>query len=412
MSSTSPPRRPILTLRPSGRSFDPIRVRLSSSGETIITFDTWMGASRSAMPPLMFFWGLGRVWRLMKFTPCTSPKEFTGLSAGSHTASVRAVDKVGNVYVSIGGMSGPRGEIYKYTPSGEKSVLIDFGTPGVVGLAVDATGNVYVTRMMPPHNGVYRVDPQGNAVRLPGTEKIVFPNALAFDSEGNLFVTETFSFDPPLRAYPGLTMPYGLGGIWRIPKNGSAELWLRHELLSGTGLFSWLFPFPVGANGIAFYHGALYVANTEQGLIVRVPVSPGGAPAAEPVVAAVVPDPDPRFAMFGPPAPDGLALRVPSNFVVPVIDRHAVVRISADGSTWETLATVNDGLVAPPSVAFGTFENFITGREAVNMSRECLDYGSKIVGGVTPGRGGRDIYGIDISAREIAPLAERFAARP
>src|SRR3990167_1313811 len=35
----------------------------------------------------------------------------------------------------------------------------------------------------------------------------------------------------------------------------------------------------------------------------------------------------------------------------------------------------------------------ITGREAVNMTRECQDYGSKIVAGVTPGRGGRDVYG-------------------
>ncbi len=26
----------------------------------------------------------------------------------------------------------------------------------------------------------------------------------------------------------------------------------------------------------------------------------------------------------------------------------------------------------------------ITGREAVNMTRECLNYGSKVVGGVTP----------------------------
>jgi succinyl-CoA synthetase alpha subunit len=38
----------------------------------------------------------------------------------------------------------------------------------------------------------------------------------------------------------------------------------------------------------------------------------------------------------------------------------------------------------------------ITGREAVNMTRECLDYGSKIVGGVTPGRAGRDIYGVPV----------------
>ena len=28
----------------------------------------------------------------------------------------------------------------------------------------------------------------------------------------------------------------------------------------------------------------------------------------------------------------------------------------------------------------------ITGREAVNLTKECLDYGSKVVGGVTPGR--------------------------
>jgi succinyl-CoA synthetase alpha subunit len=36
----------------------------------------------------------------------------------------------------------------------------------------------------------------------------------------------------------------------------------------------------------------------------------------------------------------------------------------------------------------------ITGREAVNLTRECLDYGSKIVGGVTPGRKGRDVHGV------------------
>ena len=38
----------------------------------------------------------------------------------------------------------------------------------------------------------------------------------------------------------------------------------------------------------------------------------------------------------------------------------------------------------------------ITGREAVNVTRECLDYGSKIVGGVTPGRAGREVYGVPV----------------
>ncbi len=51
----------------------------------------------------------------------------------------------------------------------------------------------------------------------------------------------------------------------------------------------------------------------------------------------------------------------------------------------------------------------ITGREAVNLTRENLDYGARIVGGVTPGRAGRDVYGVpvydcvrDVVAREGA----------
>ncbi len=38
----------------------------------------------------------------------------------------------------------------------------------------------------------------------------------------------------------------------------------------------------------------------------------------------------------------------------------------------------------------------ITGREAVNLTRECLDYGSAVVGGVTPGRKGREVHGVPV----------------
>src|SRR5882757_232080 len=40
----------------------------------------------------------------------------------------------------------------------------------------------------------------------------------------------------------------------------------------------------------------------------------------------------------------------------------------------------------------------ITGREAVNLTRECLDYGkgAKVVGGVTPGRLGRQVHGVPV----------------
>jgi hypothetical protein len=45
----------------------------------------------------------------------------------------------------------------------------------------------------------------------------------------------------------------------------------------------------------------------------------------------------------------------------------------------------------------------ITGREALNFTRECLEYGSRIVGGVTPGKGGTEVYGVPVcdTVREI-----------
>ena len=38
----------------------------------------------------------------------------------------------------------------------------------------------------------------------------------------------------------------------------------------------------------------------------------------------------------------------------------------------------------------------ITGREAVSFTRDMLDYGGRVVGGVTPGRGGRDVLGVPV----------------
>ena len=55
----------------------------------------------------------------------------------------------------------------------------------------------------------------------------------------------------------------------------------------------------------------------------------------------------------------------------------------------------------------------ITGREAVNLTRECLDYGAgaKVVGGVTPGRLGRDVHGVpvfDTVAQAVAHHGEQI----
>ena len=255
-----------------------------------------------------------------------------------------AVDKRGNVYVSIGDAFGPRGEIWKFTPSGQKSVLIDFGTPGATGLAVDAVGNVYAARATWPNNGVYRVDRDRQAIRLPGTENIVCPNALAFDQKGNLYVTESFSFDPPL-----IVGPLGQGGIWVIPRCGTAKLWLRDELLSGLGQIPGI-PAPIGANGIAYHHGTLYVVNSELGIVAKVPVMRNGKPGAiEIAVHVPAPYPGPL-----PPGADGIALDVHGNFYLPMPSHNVVMRLSPDGQSWQVIATAADNVDTPGSVAFGT----------------------------------------------------------
>lgn len=51
----------------------------------------------------------------------------------------------------------------------------------------------------------------------------------------------------------------------------------------------------------------------------------------------------------------------------------------------------------------------ITGREAVNLTRECLDYGlgARVVAGVTPGRKGRKVHGVPVF--DTVAQAQEFA---
>jgi sugar lactone lactonase YvrE len=234
-----------------------------------------------------------------------------------------AVDKRGNLYVSLG----PLGQIWQISPDGSESLLADFAELASLGLAVDGPGNVYVAHCSfnPDTHGVYLVANGSSAQRLPGTEAIGFPNGLAFDKRGNLYVTDS-----------------SLGAIWRIPRRGSAELWLQHVLLEGLGEIP-EYP-PIGANGIAYRRGNLYVANTEKGLLVRIPILKGGC-AGDPVIIAEGPE------LYGL---DGIALDVHGNIYAALIVQSRLVRIDPVGGGVVELATAGDGLDEPASLAFGT----------------------------------------------------------
>ncbi len=172
-----------------------------------------------------------------------------------------AIDKTGDVYVSAEEIrSGVRYiQVRKLTPAGEQLFALEVGRGTIGGLTVTATGDVYIALAAGADRGVYRMGAEGQLELLPGSNLIFFPNGLAFDNVGNLWITESVSMGPS-----GL----GQGGIWRIPPQGLPELCLRDALLTGTGELGQ--PVPIGANGIVYYHGELFVTNTEKGTVLRI----------------------------------------------------------------------------------------------------------------------------------------------
>jgi sugar lactone lactonase YvrE len=271
--------------------------------------------------------------------------EFPAFIPMSYTPSGVAVDKVGNVYVST--REGGRGIIWKYTPDGIPTFVADLGQAVIYGLLCKANGDVYAAMATGPDQGVYRVDREGGVERLPGSEDIVFPNGLAFDERGTLYVTESFSGGPGA---------YGQGGIWRIPRRGEAELWIRDALLTGVGIMG----SPVGANGIAYFKGDLFVTNTDKGLILRIPIEGDGTPGQIELWKAVGPVPDSPITGL-PLMPDGLVLDVHGNLYLTVLTRCAVIRVGREDKVQETVAVFRPTgqapaaeLDTPASLAFGT----------------------------------------------------------
>jgi len=256
------------------------------------------------------------------------------------------VDKPGNVYVSVRELRAGvlHGIIWKYTPEGKQSFFADLGAATIYGLYAAPNGDVYAGMAVPgTDTGVYRVDRKGSIVLLPGSKKIVFPNGFTRDEWGNLYVTESFSFSAP-------GVPRGPGGIWRIPPGGEAKVWARDALLTGIGFGT---NPPIGANGIAYYQGALYVTNSDKHLVLRIPVAEDGS--AGPVemwkeLGEV--DESPKAGTL-PIMPDGLVLDVHGNLYMTVLTRNAVIRVMAASREQDTVAAL-DSLGQAPSADFDT----------------------------------------------------------
>ncbi|MFP5416558.1 MAG: SMP-30/gluconolactonase/LRE family protein [Actinomycetes bacterium] len=237
-----------------------------------------------------------------------------------------AFNRRGSLYVSLA----PLGEIRRRSPDGTWSTLARLGSDpagglAVLGLAADARGTVYAAAPTadPRWHGVVVISPKGNVRRLPGSEAMQFPNAIAWDKSGNHYVTDSVG-----------------GSIWRITPRGEVRLWLEHRLLEGTAALN---PFPLGANGVVHDRGRLYVANTEKKHVVEVPIERNGLPGKPRIVYAFRGATD--FL-------DGITVDRAGRLYVLLVAKSELVRIDKQGRI-TTLAGASDGLNIPASLTFG-----------------------------------------------------------
>jgi sugar lactone lactonase YvrE len=245
------------------------------------------------------------------------------------------VDKSGNVFVGLGPPLGPYGEIRKIAPDGSQTTVVQMPEgPGPSGLAIDAQGTLHYAlfALEEETRGVYRVSDEGVPERLPGTGSITLPNGLAYDQQGNLYVTDSI---------PGI--------VWRVPRGGSAEAWYQDETLVGCGSDPSL-P-PVGANGVVYWHNQLYVASTEQGLITRIPIAPDGTAGEAEIIAG---EAGCGKALEGLVSVDGLAMDVHGNIFAALVIQNKLVKLNTSTGEVTELLGEADGLHNPASIAFGT----------------------------------------------------------
>ena len=246
-----------------------------------------------------------------------------------------AVNAQGDIFLGNRRLDGDHrvGEIVRITPDHRVSVFAIIGrtgpnfNEGLAGLVVDPGGDIYAAFIShdPRTHGVYRIGRRGGVARLPGSAAILLPDALAFDARGNLYVTDAEA-----------------GAVWRFTPAGQGTRWIQHPLLEPRVI-------GIGANGIAFVPPAtLYVNNTEQNLIVRIPIRTDGRPGTPSVAAA-----DPLLQII-----DGLAADAHGDLYAAVVGFSVVGTapiVRVDPRTGRVMPVSTDGSSFdwPTSLAFG-----------------------------------------------------------
>ena len=233
----------------------------------------------------------------------------------------------------LGSPAGQPPELLRVSPSGKQTVLVR-GILGdtFAGNTRRADGTVYynLDSADAARAGIWALSPNGSTRRVASVPANTFLNGLAIDPSGRtLYAADTL----------GST-------VWSASASGgTARRWLVNSYLAPS------LPAPnnYGANGLRFHDGAVWVSDTNQGLLMRIPVSASGAPGALRVVA------------------DGLAGIDDFNFLSPGSDvvfaalngPDEVAVVYPNGAS-RIVLTAENGLDSPTATAVTGDEIYIT----------------------------------------------------
>jgi hypothetical protein len=207
------------------------------------------------------------------------------------------------------------------------------GAPVVTGIVGADDGTLYVNYAAGTAEltGIWALGPGGSPHRIAALPAGSFPNGLALDARhGYLYAADGVP-----------------GSIWRVPVDGGpAAVWASGGPLALVSL--------LGANGVKVHHGAVWVTNTDQGTLLRIPVTSKGAAGPIRTVASGLTGVD-DFAFIGRGHTVLAALNVPNEVALVRADgTHTIVLTGDDGLQNPTAVAVRHRTVLVTSAAFFT----------------------------------------------------------
>ncbi|MFD7283488.1 SMP-30/gluconolactonase/LRE family protein [Streptomyces sp. NPDC059862] len=234
----------------------------------------------------------------------------------------------------LGAPAGKRPQLVRIAPSGHRTVLA-VGQRGdqITGNTRGSDGTVYynVQSSHASRNGVWKLPPSGQPQRIAALPTDGVPNGLAIDpAEQRLYVADSLK-----------------STVWAVPvSGGSATAWLTDPALAPDPYAS----LSLGANGLRFHNGAVWVSNFNKGTLLSIPVTPTGAPdRIHTVTSSLTAVDDFSF----------LSDRSDVVFAAENDPTDQVAVVYPNGTT-KTVLTASDGLASPTATAVRGKRLYIT----------------------------------------------------